>query len=273
MRKPSSVPTEVLEHLGPVPERIDGCGGSAVLRGRGRVAKVGPSASRNAAVLSLDLPLRRPQLLDHGPDWVVMEDVPDHEAPWTPAELMTLLPDLATLHAVTVDPLIGSPLDEPLLAWSRRVRAFGNLSVPLPKPLRSVLEDPTPLLQVLTAGPRVLLHTDPYRANIRRPSPGERVWIDWDDAVLGPPALDVAAWLLEGPWFLGRTIDREEARAAYGEKVDDIQLDAAVLLITLTQDLVSLTESKGPAVVGAFIDERMECLARLGGDVQTARDN
>lgn len=263
----SSVPAEVLEHLGPVPERIDGWGGSAVLRGRGRVAKVGPSARRNAVVLSLDLPLRRPQLLDYGADWVVMEDVPDHEAPWTPAELMTLLPDLAALHAVTVDPLIGSPLDEPLLTWSLRVGAFGNLSVPLPKALRSVLEDPTPLLQVLTAGPRVLLHTDPYRANIRRPSPGERVWIDWDDAVLGPPALDLAAWLLEGPWFLGRIIDREEARAEYGEEVDDVQLDAAVLLITLTQDLVSLRKSKGPALVGALIDERMECLARLGVDI------
>jgi hypothetical protein len=168
-----------------------------------------------------------------------MEDVPDHGGQWEVSELMTLLADLAALHAAPVERLIGSPLDEPLVTWFRRVGAFGNLSVPLPEPLRAVLDDPTPLLDVLTAAPRRLLHTDPYRRNIRRPSPDVRVWVDWDDAVLGPPALDVAAWLLDGPWYLGRGIDRDQTRAAYGRRVDDIELDAAVLLITLTQDLVS----------------------------------
>ena len=74
---------------------------------------------------------------------------------------------------------------------------------------------------------------------------------------------------LEGSWFLGRTINREEARAAYRKEVDDNQLDAAVLLITPRQDLVSLRKSKGSAVVGAFIDDRMECLARLGGEIHS----
>ena len=215
-------------------------------------------------MLALDLPVRRPKLVDHGTDWVVMEDVPDHDAPWTPTELMTILADLSSLHAAPVDALMASPLDESLTAWSRRVSAYGNVSVPLPQPLRSVLGNPSPLLDVLAAGPRVLLHTDPYRANIRRPSPGERVWIDWDDAVLGPPALDVAAWLLDGPWCFGRNLDRDEARGAYGQEVDDNQLDAAVVLITLTQDLVSLREERGQAVVDAFVDDRMDCLARLG---------
>lgn len=215
-------------------------------------------------VLALDLPVRRPKLVDHGADWVVMEDVPDHEAPWTPTELMTILADLSALHAAPVDALMGSPLDESLTAWSRCVRTYGNVSVPLPQSLRTVLENPTPLLDVLAAGPRVLLHTDLYRANIRRPSPGERVWIDWDDALLGPPALDVAAWLLDGPWFFGRTLDRDNVCAAYGQEIDDNQLDAAVVLITLTQDLVSLGEERGQAVADAFVDDRMDCLARLG---------
>lgn len=258
------VPVQVLDHLGPAPEFLEGWGGSVVLRGRGCIAKVGPAARRNAVALSLDLPLRRPALLDEGSGWVVMEDVPDHGGRWDAAELMTLVADLAALHTFPVEGLIGSPFDESLLSWSQRVSAFGNLAVPLPEPLRGVLEDPAPLLDVLTVGPRRLLHTDPYRRNVRRPSPKVRVWIDWDDAVLGPPALDLAAWQLEGPWFLGHTIDRERTRAAYGRIIDDAEFDAAVVLVTLTQDLESLCESKGPEVLAAFIDERMECLARLG---------
>jgi hypothetical protein len=258
-----TLPQEVLSYVGDEPEHLVGWGGGAVVRGHGVVAKVGPTAERNAFVLSLDLPVELPVLIDHGRGWVVMEDVPDHGDPWTPAELWTMVPDLAALHRAAVAPMMGSPLDEPLAVWIERVAAFGNLAVPMPSTLRAVLDKPGPLLEILSTSPRQLVHSDPDRRTIRRPSSGRRVWIDWDDAVFGPPALDLAAWLLEGPWYLGQRIDRDELGVAYHGDIDESHLDAAILLISRTQDLASLAQ-KGSEALNAFVDERMECVERLG---------
>jgi hypothetical protein len=291
----------VVELLGEAPEQLATRGPNLVLRGGALVAKLGPAAARPAAALSLHLPLATPRLVDHGPGWLVTEEVPDHGGAWNETAVFELVGDLAELHAFDPAPLVGSALDEPLTAWWRRVGHNGNLAVALPAPLRRVLDDPTPLFELLRAAPRRLVHGDPYRHNVRRPTPGQRVWIDWDDALLGPPELDVAAWMLEGHWFLGRRVTFDEVRAAYRASpptdrapaagdgapaagdgalaagdgapaagdgapapLDDARLAAAILLVTASQDLVALREEEGEQALGRFVAERLDALDHLG---------
>jgi hypothetical protein len=268
---PRALPGEVLDLLGDAPERITRFGPAEVLRGRGLVAKVGPTAARNALVLGSHLPLSRPALVAAGPDWVVMEEVADHGGDWDEAQVFDLVGDLAVLHSAEVGALVGSELDEPLVAWWRRVSAYGNLDVGLPRSFLAVLAEPRTVFDVLADARPRLVHTDPYRRNIRRPAPGERVWIDWDDALLGPPALDLAAWMLDGHWFLGRTIDPEEVLESYQRHevdgtpaITSAELDAALVLVTVTQDLPSLRDERGEAALARFVDERQNALVRLG---------
>jgi hypothetical protein len=265
----TALPAPVRDLVGADHERLVTWGPNLVVRGAGLVGKVGPSAARSAVVLSMDLPVATPRLVAHGPGWVVMEDVADHGEPWDEAGVFQLLADLSLLHAFDHSALVGSPLDEPLSTWWRRVSRHGNLDVPMPTALRRVALDPAPLFEVLDRAPRRLVHADPYRHNVRRPSQGQRVWIDWDDALLAPAELDVAAWMLEGHWFLGRRISFDEVRATYRPQPaapppDEARLAAALLLVTATQDLVSLRDDEGEAALTRFLDERLDALDRLG---------
>jgi thiamine kinase-like enzyme len=123
---------------------------------------------------------------------------------------------------------------------------------------------------VLEQAPRTLVHTDPYPRNILQPEAGVRVWIDWEDALFGPAALDLAAWLLEGPWSLGRSLDRTAALdvycAARVQPVDRRQLertlDAAVIASTLGQNLTALAR-ESPDGLRVLVDERVAALDRL----------
>lgn len=218
----TELPSHVLARLGPAPTEVSGAGEARVLRGGGYVAKSGPVSviTPEAEILRLgpSLPIEVPPIVEVGDEWLLAADVDDRAGAWTNDELMDALADLAALHEAFVTSALlarpwlrrpfGADLDG-LLALARHARP------PLPAPLTALLADPAPLLTVLHGQPRTLLHGDPWPANIRRPAPGRRVWVDWEQASVGPAAADVATWLDQTPWHLGHAIDDDAHLARY----------------------------------------------------------
>jgi hypothetical protein len=98
-----------------------------------------------------------------------------------------------------------------------------------------------------------VLHGDPWPANILRPAPGRRVWVDWELASLGPAAADLASWLGQTPWHTGMPADGhlEAYLAARSLPVDrpgfERALDAATVLWFLCYDVPRLAAGRRPA--------------------------
>lgn len=230
-----------------------------MLAGNGHVARIGPPevVAREAFVLGLDaLPVARPALLAAGEGWVVTAEVADHEGGWSNGDLHGALADLGRLHdqyeaalPAGAGPVLRRPFDgattDGLLAGSR---PHAHLLPPL---LARLLAEPEPLLDVLGREPVTLLHGDPWPANIRRPGPGRRVWVDWEQASIGPAAADLATWLDQTPWYLRREIDEDEHLAAYlgarRRPVDPVvfrrAVDAAAVVWFLAFDVPRLPEA------------------------------
>jgi hypothetical protein len=273
----TEVPLHILDVLGPAPEDVSGAGACRVLRGEGRVAKMGPVAviEAEAALLEIgaSLPLRVPQLFDRGPGWLLIEDIGDTKETWSDADLAGALTDLAALHDMFVDSEMlshvwlrhpfGPDLDG-LLALGREDARI------LPRPLRSLLEDPSPLLTILAQEPNTVLHGDPWPANVRRPDPDQRVWLDWEQASVGPAAADVATWLDQTPWHVGHAIDDEwhlrRYLSARTTPVDETRfraaVDAASLLWFFAFDLPNLGDADS-RLAQRMVRQRMEATARL----------
>jgi len=238
-------------------------GACRVVSGGGLVAKVGPPdvVAREASVLATPLPVTVPLLIDAGPGWMVMTAEDDDGSPWEEPDLHAALSDLACLHdafhSFTLedgDAFLRRPFSpegvEALLAPMRR------LSFPLPEALAELLDDPTPIVAAAEAEPATVLHGDPWPANILRPAPGRRVWVDWELASVGPAAADVASWLGQTPWHTGLPADGhlEAYLAARSLSVDgpgfERALDAAMVLWFLAYDVPRLAAGRrpGPAV-------------------------
>jgi hypothetical protein len=216
------IPEGVRALLGPTPEDRSGEGEGRVLAGNGRVARIGRAevVAREAFVLGLEgRPVEVPPLVDAGEGWVVTGEVADDHGPWDDADLWAALEDLARLHDAYADALpegaavLRRPFrratTDQLLAPAR------SAGHPLPDVLARVLDNPGPVLAVLAAEAGTLLHGDPWPGNIRRPEPGRRVWVDWEQASAGPAAADLATWLDQTPWFLRREIEAGEHVARY----------------------------------------------------------
>jgi thiamine kinase-like enzyme len=126
------------------------------------------------------------------------------------------------------------------------------------------------LVEILDAQPITLVHGDAYPGNVLRPQPGTRVWIDWEDSLVGPAAFDLAAFFGNGPWLLGRSLSRREWLDAYRaalrthQPAIDESFDAALLVWTLSQSLDDLLLERGTAALEAFVAERIHALDRLG---------
>jgi len=259
-RQETSLPGAVTALLGPDIVDHSGAGACRVVSGGGLVAKVGPPdvVAREASVLATPLPVSVPLLVDAGPDWLVMTAEDDDASPWEEPDLRAALSDLARLHdafqSFTLedgDAFLRQPFSpegvEALLAPTRR------LSFPLPDPLADLLDDPTPIVTAAEAEPMTVLHGDPWPANILRPAPGRRVWVDWELASLGPAAADLASWLGQTPWHTGVPADGhlEAYLAARSLPVDrpafERALDAATVLWFLAYDVPRLAAGRRPA--------------------------
>lgn len=277
-------PEHVLDQLGLQARDVTGGGRSIVLRGNDLVAKAGPPdvITRERLVvehLAHRLPLRVPGLRDAGEDWVLLDLVADTDQPWTAAEVEAALADLAALHAAFRDdavlgaPVLRDPLGADLDVKLRFARRMPGLDAILPG-AAALADDPSPLLEALTTQPDTLLHGDPWPENIRRPSPTERVWVDWAGVARGPAALDVATWLDQAAWVLdepsdpgpGQQLDwyLEAAEVADPEAFRRA-VDAATLLWFLTIDVSRLPVVRhAPHVVERLLEPRRAALRRLG---------
>jgi len=188
----------------------EGAGACRVISGGGLVAKIGPPdvVAREAAVLATPLPVSKPVLVDTGPGWLVMTAEPDDDGPWGEDELQAALGDLARLHdafAPGAAALADAPLRRPFSPEGADLllEPVRRLGFDLPAALGRVLADPAVLLAAASDEPVTLLHGDPWPGNVLRPSPGRRVWIDWEMAGVGPAAADLATWLGQTPWHAG----------------------------------------------------------------------
>lgn len=253
----TALPGAVTDLLGPDIVDQSGAGACRVVSGGGLVAKVGPPdiVAREASVLATPLPVAVPLLIDAGPGWLVMTAEDDDGGPWEEPDLHAALSDLARLHdafhSYTLedgDAFLRQPFSsegvETLLAPVR------ELSFSLPDVLADLLDDPTPIVAAADAEPVTVLHGDPWPANILRPAPGRRVWLDWELASLGPAAADVASWLSQTPWHTGMPADGhlEVYLAARSLPVDrpgfDRALDAAMVLWFLAYDVPKLAAGR-----------------------------
>ncbi len=276
----ASIPAEVAALLGAGPTERSGRGAGRVLSGNGRVARIGPpeAIAREVFVLGLEeLPVTVPPLVAAGQGWVVTAEVADDEDPWSDADLDGALADLARLHDAFEGalpsgavPVLRRPFDgattEALLGPARPHAAA------LPSLLAGLLADPTPLLEVLGGEPVTLTHGDPWPANIRRPGPGRRVWVDWEQASAAPAAADLATWLDQTPWHLRREVDAGGHLSAYLDArrrpVDPAAfrraVDAASVMWFLAFDVSELAAAP-PWLAEHMVDAKDEAARRLLG--------
>ncbi len=280
------IPQEVTRLLGPAPRRLTGYGHSAVLAGRGKVAKIGPDrvVAREARILGQHggrLPLEVPTLIAAGFGWLVMQEVPDVASRWDEREYTDLLVDLAALHdAFEESPVLaGGWLRDPSRRDLQATLTEGDRSgVELPAALEQAANDPAVVAQILAASrPVTLVHSTP--ANIRRPGPAsQRVWVDWEWASKASAAVDLACWLNQWPWQFGRRYGRERCietylkarRRAVDSRELEHALDAALVLFFFANNLPGLAREVGPGALEALIGEGSEALQRLGFPSRTA---
>ncbi|MBI2168161.1 MAG: hypothetical protein HYU28_01480 [Actinobacteria bacterium] len=276
-----SIPAEVLARLGPAPENVTGAGRSVVLAGNGLVVKTGAPEviARERLILTRladQLPVEVPRLRDSAERWVLVDQVPDDQAPWERSEVEAALTDLSALHrafeghpildeAILRDPL-GADLDASL-GYARRVPGLDAIL----DGAAALAADPTPLLEALAGPPVTLLHGDPWPLNVLRPAPGRRVWIDWAGTARGPAALDLATWLDQAAWVLDAPrVSEQFERYAQAAGVDDVVafrrgVDAATVLWFLTIDVPRLPVIRhAPAAVERLLEPRRHAMHRLG---------
>ena len=262
-------PEALLARLGSSPKDLSGAGPCRVLRGNDLVAKFGPEdrIAREAFLLgeaSALMPVDLPVLVDSGPGWLLMEDAGDHPAA---ADDARPLARLAPMHELFVGAtgidherfrdVFGRERDG--LLGAARVSAA---AASLPDPLASLLDDPAPLVAIVEAEPRTLVHGDARPGNVLEDGPDGFVWLDWEEAGAGPAAFDLARWLHGSPKALGSP-HREGDLGAYVVAreiaVDPAQfrraVDAAAVLAFLLLDLAVLGTGD-PAFSEGIVDRR-----------------
>lgn len=244
---------EVAEYVGTEPVELDGFGDPRAFAGNGYVAKIGlpDSIERERTALTLErLPMPVPHVIDWDISWIVVEEIKDSGTDWSDDDLVAALEQLAAMHdhyqesSTLESPVFRRPLGRDLNELMSDARTSGWQ---LPGDLTEMLANPAPLIDILRIGPQTLLHGDPWPFHLRR-SGGEIFWLDWAQVSVGPAAADLASWLDQAPFHVGRPIDRlAQINAYFDARTTEVDktvffagLDAARLLWFLAYDVPNL---------------------------------
>ena len=267
----TELPADVLMRLGPSPHDLTRLGSSRVLRGNGLVAKVGTleGTAREAFLFGEAaelLPVGIPTLVGSGPGWLLMEDAGGEPAA---TDDVRPLERLAPMHelfqgATGIEherfrDVFGREREE-LLTFAR---GSANAAA-LPEPLSTLLADPSPLVAIVDAQPRTLVHGDAWSGNVLVGGSKEFVWLDWSDAGAGPAAYDLSLWLYGSAWAPGSTSPDGALAAYFSARTTTIDpaafkraVDACAILGFLLTQLARLTDRE-PDLIERVIGRRNE---------------
>jgi hypothetical protein len=263
------LPAEVLMRLGPSPQDLTRLGSSRVMRGNGLVAKVGPPEriAREAFLFgeaAALLPVGVPPLVDSGPGWILMEDAGGE--PVAPGDISPL-EGLARVHEL-FEGATGIEHERFRDVFRREreglltdARVSANAAA-LPEPLASLLRDPSPLIAIVDAQPRTLVHGDAWPGNVLTTGPKDFVWLDWGESGAGPAAFDLAVWLYGSPWAPGSTSPEGDLGAYLAARTTKVEplafkraVDATAVLGFLLAHLARLTDRE-PDLIERVIERR-----------------
>lgn len=237
---------------------------TVLLFGNSKVAKIAVPEliEREVFILSGQagqIPVQTPHLIDWGVNWLVMDEIEHERGRWEDAYLLGAIRQMASLHdafenaGVLTSPILRKPFGRDI---GKMFLESAQAAQYLSSPLIEVLENPAVLIEALNELPLTLTHGDPWPHNMLR-SGDEIIWIDWTHASAAPAVADLASWLDQTPFAIGRTIDRRvhidaylEARSStIDEEVFGRGLDAARVAWFLAYDapnLGALAEESAP---------------------------
>lgn len=280
MKKP--FPEEALRYVGDDPRILESTADAVLLFGNSKVAKIASPEliERESFVISGqagELPVATPRLVDWGVNWLVMDEVEYDRGHWTDDELFDAVTQMALLHdefedaMVLSSPVLRKPFSRDL---GRMFRETASVAGHLSETLIDVLENPAVLTDALDQLPLTLAHGDPWPHNMLR-GPEGIVWIDWTQASAAPAVADLASWLDQTPFAIGRTIDRKTHIDIYLEarsKAVDAQafakaLDAARVAWFLAFDAPNLSSlaDESAALAETMVREAERALAAVKG--------
>lgn len=280
MKKP--FPEETLRYVGDEPRILESTAGAVLLFGNSKVAKIASPEliERESFVISGqagELPVATPRLVDWGVNWLVMDEIEYDRGRWDDDDLLTAVRQMARLHdefqdaIVLTSPVLRKPFSRDL---GRLFRESAPVAGHLSDALIEVLEDPAILTEALEQLPLTLTHGDPWPHNMLRGTEGI-VWIDWTQASAAPAVADLASWLDQTPFAIGRTIDRRAHIDAYLDartKAVDAQafakaLDAARVAWFLAFDAPNLSSlaEESSALAETMVHEAERALAAVRG--------
>lgn len=275
-------PEEALRYVGDDPRILESTADAVLLFGNSKVAKIASPEliERESFVISGqagELPVTTPHLVDWGVNWLVMDEVEFDRGRWSDEELIEAVRQMARLHdefedaIVLTSPVLRKPFSRDL---GRLFRETASVAAHLSNELIEVLEDPAVLTEALDQLPLTLTHGDPWPHNMLR-DPQGIVWIDWTQASAAPAVADLASWLDQTPFAIGRTIDRRAHIDAYLEarskEVDAgafaRALDAARVAWFLAFDAPNLSSlaDESAALAETMVREAERALAAVRG--------
>ena len=194
--------------------------------------------------LASEIPVEFPNLIaasDAG-DWMIMEELTPIKAPedWQADDYRQAINDLVSLHDrfwglsedLAAFPWLSKPLsadfevhvaaaanslerivDQGRLSnWPDRVHTLAHLILNAEK-----------VIEPLKHEPSTLLHGDYWPGNISVLNDGRQIVYDWQMAAVGPPILDVVAFILKSEWwFGGLPIDRDKITQEYRKQLAEL---------------------------------------------------
>lgn len=228
-----------------------------------------------------------------GPDtWIVMHDLggrivgPDH--PYDAAEIDRWLASLDALHRSKIRPNARTSLDKVVGMFSStrldvvsapvELRAnvdrgwtlFRDFAGPaLADQVIPLAIDPTPVVAALKSRPAAFCHGDVAGVNMAWDDGGLAL-LDWGQAFVGPPVLDIARFLPSG--LRASSLDNDDLLDAYrarsGTEFDYVGMELALLAAFVWygwQKAIDATETADPSLKEAEISSMEWWCDRLPG--------